>query len=75
MNITLQAMQPIDHGANIESKVEDVHLHMRLSEGELPEVGVDYAYLGPEGSQVTKTWCASASALGAWLRHRCQRRA
>ena len=27
---TLQAMQPIDHGANIVSKVEDVHLHMRL---------------------------------------------
>ena len=31
MNITLQAMQPIVHGANIVFKVEDVHLHMRLS--------------------------------------------
>ena len=27
--------------------------HAVVSEGELPEVGVDYAYLGPEGSQVT----------------------
>ena len=58
MNTTLQAMQPFVHGANIVSKVEDVHLHMRLSsEGELPEVGVDYAYLGPEGSQVTILVC------------------
>ena len=31
MNTTLQAMQPVVHGANIVSKVEDVHLHMRLS--------------------------------------------
>ena len=31
MNTTLQAMQPNVHGANIVSKVEDVHLHMRLS--------------------------------------------
>ena len=30
---------------------------MRLSEGELPKVGVDYAYLGPEGSQVTILVC------------------
>ena len=30
MNITLQAMQPVVRGANIVSKVEDVHLHMRL---------------------------------------------
>ena len=27
--------------------------HAVVSEGELPEVGVDYACLGPEGSQVT----------------------
>ena len=30
MSTALQAMQPIVHGANIVSKVEDVHLHMRL---------------------------------------------
>ena len=30
MNITLQAMQPTVHGVNIVSKVEDVHLHIRL---------------------------------------------
>ena len=27
--------------------------HVSVLEGELPEVGVDYAYMGPEGSQVT----------------------
>ena len=27
--------------------------HVSVPEGELPEVGVDYAYMGPEGSQVT----------------------
>ena len=31
--------------------------HAVASEGELPEVGVDYAYLGPEGSQVTILVC------------------
>ena len=31
--------------------------HAVVSEGELPEVGVDYAYLGPEGSQVTILVC------------------
>ena len=31
MNTMLQAMQPVVHGANIVSEVEDVHLHMRLS--------------------------------------------
>ena len=31
MNTALQAMQPIVHGVNIVSKVEDVQLHMRLS--------------------------------------------
>ena len=31
--------------------------HVIVPEGELPEVGVDYAYLGPEGSQVTILVC------------------
>ena len=31
--------------------------HAVVSEGELPEDGVDYAYLGPEGSQVTILVC------------------
>ena len=31
--------------------------HVSVSEGELPEVGVDYASLGPEGSQVTILVC------------------
>ena len=31
--------------------------HAVVSEGELPEVGVDYASLGPEGSQVTILVC------------------
>ena len=31
--------------------------HMIAPEGELPEVGVDYAYMGPEGSQVTNLVC------------------
>ena len=31
--------------------------HAVVSEGELPEVGVDYAYLGPEGSQVAILEC------------------
>ena len=57
MSTTLRAMQPIVRGVSIVSKVEDVHLHAVVSEGELPEVGVDYAYLGPEGSQVTILVC------------------
>ena len=36
--------------------------HVSVPEGELPEVGVDYAFMGPEGSH-------------AWQRRRCQRRA
>ena len=48
--------------------------HAVVSEGELPEVGVDYAYLGPEGSQVTILVC-KCKRTGAWLRYRCQRRA
>ena len=31
--------------------------HVSVPEGELPEVGVDYAYTGPEGSQVTILVC------------------
>ena len=31
--------------------------HVSVPEGELPEVGVDYAYMGPEGSQVTILVC------------------
>ena len=41
-----------------------------VSEGELPEDGVDYAYLGPEGSQVTillskckRTGCQAATQV------------
>ena len=47
MNTSLQAMQPIVRGANIVSKVEGrVSPHAVVSERELPEIGVDYAYLG-----------------------------
>ena len=31
--------------------------HVSVLEGEFPEVGVDYAYMGPEGSQVTILVC------------------
>ena len=31
--------------------------HVSVPDGELPEVGVDYAYVGPEGSQVTILVC------------------
>ena len=31
--------------------------HVSVPEGELPEVGVDYAHMGPEGSQVTILVC------------------
>ena len=31
--------------------------HVSVPEGELPEVGVDYAYMGLEGSQVTILVC------------------
>ena len=39
--------------------------HVRVLEGEMPEVGVDYAYLGPEGSQVTikRTRCLAATQV------------
>ena len=48
--------------------------HAIVSDGELPEVGVDNAYLGPEGSQVTilvckckRTGCLAATREG----HEC----
>ena len=51
--------------------------HAVVSEGELPEVGVDYAYLGPEGSQGTilvckckRTGCLAATT-GAGEVHEC----
>ena len=58
MNITLQAMQPIVHGANIVSKVEDVYLHMRLSLKEsCQKLESTTLTFGPEGSQVTILVC------------------
>ena len=42
--------------------------HVIAPEGESPEVGVDYAHMGSEGSQVTILVCK------CW-RRRCQRRA
>ena len=46
--------------------------HAEAPEGELPEVGADYAYLGPEGSQVTllackckRTGCLAATQVPA----------
>ena len=58
MSTTRQAMQPVVHGANIVSKGRGrASPHAVVSEGELPEVGVDHAYLGPEGSQVTILMC------------------
>ena len=51
--------------------------HAVVSEGELPEVGVDHAYLGPEGSQVTileckckRTGCLAATQV-AGAGHEC----
>ena len=47
MSTKQQAMQPIVRGVSIVSKVEErASPHAVVSEGELPEVGVDYAYLG-----------------------------
>ena len=46
MNTTLRAMQPIVRGVSIVSKGRGrASPHAIVSEGELPEVGVDYAYL------------------------------
>ena len=57
MKIMPQAMQPIVRGANIVSEVVDASPHVSVPEGELLEVGVDYTYMGPEGSQVTILVC------------------
>ena len=39
--------------------------HAIVSEGELPDVGVDYAYLGPEGSQLSSShFCWMAARFG-----------
>ena len=37
--------------------------HASVPEGELPEVGVDYACMGPEGSQVT-IWVCKCKRTG-----------
>eukprot|EP00971_Amphidinium_carterae_P256519 5093365-Amphidinium_carterae.1 len=46
--------------------------HRAQPEGELPEIGADYAYLGPDGSQVTllvlkdrRTGCLAATQVPA----------
>ena len=53
-----------------EHCVEGASPYAVVSEGELPEVGVDYAYFGPEGSQVTilvrkcmRTGCLAATQI------------
>ena len=59
------------NGGNIVSKGRGrASPHAVVSEGELPEVGVDYAYLGPEESQVTifvckckRTGCLAATQV------------
>ena len=54
------AMQPIVRGVSIVSEVRGhVSPHVSVLEGELPGVGVDYAYMGPEGSDVTIFVCKS----------------
>ena len=66
MSTTLQGMQPIVRGGSLVLKVEDVHLDMRLSlKGSCQKLGVDYAYLGPEGSQVTILVC-KCKRTGCW---------
>ena len=57
MSATLQGMQPIVRGVHCVTGRGRASPHAVVSEGELPEVGVDYAYLGPEGSQVTILVC------------------
>ena len=59
MNIMPQAMQPIVRGVN-EHCVRGrgrVSPHVSVLKGELLEVGVDYACMGLEGSQVTILVC------------------
>ena len=51
MSTTLQAMQSIVRCVNCVKGRGRASPHVVVSEGELPEVGVDYAYLGPEGSK------------------------
>ena len=46
--------------------------HVSVPEGELPEIGIDCAYMGPEGSQVTILVCICKRV---WQRHKCQRKA
>ena len=57
MSTMPQAMQPIVRGVNSVSEVVDVCHHVSVLEGELPEVGVDCACMGPEGSRVTILVC------------------
>ena len=58
MSTTLQAMQPCHSWCEHCVKGRGcTSPHAVVSEGELPEVGVDYAYLRPEGSQVTILVC------------------
>ena len=54
MSTMPQAMRPMFRGV---SNVSRASPHAVVPEGELPEVGVDYAHLGPEGSQVTILVC------------------
>ena len=56
MSTTPRAMQPVVRSVSIVSRT-CVSPHVVVSEGELPEVGVDYAYLGLEGSQVAILVC------------------
>ena len=51
--------------------------HVSALEGEMPEVGVDYPYMGTEGSQVTifgvhmQTYGVPGSDAGARKGHEC----
>ena len=51
--------------------------HVSVPEGEMPEVGVDYPYMGTEGSQVTifgvhmQTYGVPGSDAGARKGHEC----
>ena len=64
MSTALRAMQPVVRGLSIVSKVEDVHLHMRLS---LKESCLKLESLMPiwDGRIPSDDlWCASADARG-----------
>ena len=71
MNTMLQVMQLIVRGMSVVSKVEDVNLHMRLFPKSWSRLCPSW---GREVSQVTILVC-KCNAQGAWLRHRCRRRA